>query len=1161
MAKVKKTFLSLFILGFSLFLFTSIGIGEAYRTYSKLKMEEVYAIGETIKSVVDSFLGAGVPLKQFTGFDTVSSMILDIDSSITNMSIVDNHNRKIFPSGPDPEIESFRPAKNQDLQNRFITDENKNFYRISIPLESKFEKVGELRFEILRNTITKKILDAFKPVFVVILIVMGLFWIQIYLIDKKGIKNQKLWFTLAYIFSTVIVSLFILFALINIYNNGIQKRTQNLANSLTHKLSYIKKLDLDINSFKGIDKLFNQYNQLNKEISYIALKVNNKVVIHTNTTGLKKASDYIRYTKHLNHLAITIWVDKQIIYKNLWLDSKAFLILFVAAFFMAALCLNLLFAFAEEKRHQDSLFTDKDKEQCLALIKPLFFLGVFVEGLYASFLPQYFNTITQDMSISGNATSLLFTVFFISYGLILFPAANYCQKHGEKKAFFWSVIFIGISSILMAFYTNYYVIILLRLIAGLCQGVLFIAVQSYILRITPENRKTQSIAILIIQYNGGRIAGTAIGALAVTYFDIGGVFVTGGIISFFLGAYVLKFIPKIDRIQEKIPLSSEKTLPKVSFFDGMKSVLKDIEHLKTSFLIGVNAKMVMIGVVCFALPLIMERKAFSKEDIGFILILYSAGVLISSVYSSKLADKTGNIKKILFRGNQGSGLGLILIGIIGLPGIQLFWSGPLLVMGSLVLGLAHGFIAAPITTHITETRTSAILGKGPAISIFRVFERAGNILGPLIVGFLLMMNNYNSLVLSYIGGFILVCGFLFIIKSGSGRVSMMLILLIFVFGITSKGFCGAGQNRLDWFQFTKDMPEEWEVITDKKDPFHFILSPDPEKHKLMDKKILILIPKKSSAYVTSTEAVLNFFSDKKLYPIFEIVNFNKDKTRGKLALKTAQEKQMDLIFAMGSMSVDFVYKNFQNQKIPVVTICAKDPVMMNYIADYNTGSKTNFAFTSINIPVKLQMVYFKELIPDLKNIGILYAKENTSAVVTQVTPLKEYAQTIGIKVIEIIVEDQKKARIELGPKLKHAIEEMKTNDADLQKSIFWVTGSTSVFSNFDIINQHSDKVPVIGASPSMVKGGNQHGALMAIGVGFENNAQLASIYAEKILKHQKKPGEFKVGVISPPDIAINFKMVKNINMKIPYGFFELTNLIFNYRGEKVKSRGSILSDQ
>lgn len=63
------------------------------------------------------------------------------------------------------------------------------------------------------------------------------------------------------------------------------------------------------------------------------------------------------------------------------------------------------------------------------------------------------------------------------------------------------------------------------------------------------------------------------------------------------------------------------------------------------------------------------------------------------------------------------------------------------------------------------------------------------------------------------------------------------------------------------------------------------------------------------------------------------------------------------------------------------------------------------------------------------------------------------------------------------------------------------------------------------------------------------------------MKGEKAPGELPVGVISPPDIAINFKLVRKINMKIPYSFFELANFIFNYQGTQVKKKGRIVYQQ
>ncbi len=1158
MDRLKKGFLSFVILALSLAFFTGIGLGEANRTYSKLKLEGVYALGETIKSVVDSFLGAGVPLSQFVGFDNVAAMVLEVDPSIFSMQIANNHGEIIFSDGAEASFQPFTPSKKIDSQQRYRIEENERFYRISIPLENKFEKSGELQLNVLKKQIHEKLLHSFRGVFAMIAAAVVLFLLLITYIDAKRLKRQKFWFSSAYASAVLLVAVFMLVTLIQIYFDGIQAKTGNLANSLAYKLSSIQKLDLDIDSFKGIDKLFQRYQDLNPEIHDVVLESGSDVLVRTQAAETGNTGSFIRHAKHFQDHTIRVRVDKGIVYANLWRSFKSFLILFVAALFMAALFLNLLFAVQRSRSRQRDLGEDKEKGRLLEFIKPLFFLGVFAEALYASFLPQYFEQIATQYALGPNGASFLFTAFFVAYALILLPAANYCQKHGEKALIIWSVIVFGLSSIAMAACSNYLLVAVLRLLAGLCQGALFIAVQSYLLRAGPEHRRTQSMAILIIQYNGGRIAGTAIGALAVSYFDASGVFLAGGVLSVLLCFYALKFVPRLEGVGPVLSQAEPEAAPGGSFFGKLKQALKDPEHVKTTFLIGINAKLVMIGVVGFALPLIMERNAFSKEDIGLVLMLYSAGVLISSVYSSKFVDRTGNSKKILFRGNQGSGFGLICIGIIGLPFIPALSANLLVIAGTFILGLSHGFIAAPIMTHIAETLTSRRIGRGPSVSIFRVFERAGNILGPLLVGQLLVMSHYSSLVISAVGGFILICGLLFILRSFRAKALLVLLALCFLFGRPGDGVCTSSE---EWFRFTENRPNDWRVVEAARQEKRFKLVPKPETGALLEKTILVLIPKKSSAYVTSLETVLRFFSEKKLYPRFEVANYDRDAEQGRNILQTAVEQEVDLIFAMGSLSADFVFNHFQGQDIPVVTICAKDPVMMQYISDYEKVSGSNFAYTSLNIPVKVQMIFLQELIPDLRNIGILYARNNASAVLTQADPLREYAENMGINVLNVAVDDQDKARQELKPKVRAAVQRMKANDPGLQRSVFYVTGSTCVFSNFDVINANADQVPVIGVSPSMVKGGDRPGAMLAVGVGFENNAQLAAIYAEKILKGEKKPGELPVGVISPPDIAINFKLVREIDMKIPYSFFELANFIFNYQGEQVKRKGMIIYEQ
>src|SRR5262245_64552711 len=124
--------------------------------------------------------------------------------------------------------------------------------------------------------------------------------------------------------------------------------------------------------------------------------------------------------------------------------------------------------------------------------------------------------------------------------------------------------------------------------------------------------------------------------------------------------------------------------------------------------------------------------------------------------------------------------------------------------------------------------------------------------------------------------------------------------------------------------------------------------------------------------------------------------------------------------------------------------------------DYASGSRTNFAFTSLNVPVDVQMAYVRELSPDLKNLTVLVDSKNISAVQTQAEPIANYARQRGIQVIWGAVQNPARAREELAPIVRDAVATMRKSDPELSKSLLWVTGSTSVFREIRTINENSE---------------------------------------------------------------------------------------------------------
>ncbi|MFN3399411.1 MAG: ABC transporter substrate binding protein, partial [Ferrovibrio sp.] len=357
----------------------------------------------------------------------------------------------------------------------------------------------------------------------------------------------------------------------------------------------------------------------------------------------------------------------------------------------------------------------------------------------------------------------------------------------------------------------------------------------------------------------------------------------------------------------------------------------------------------------------------------------------------------------------------------------------------------------------------------------------------------------------------------------------------------------------DWFSVGERALQHWNIS-----------QPDPadERRLLILRKesgagplhrVMVIYPRKSSAYDTAMTAILADFAARRLNVEFVAVNYATDARRGAALQDEAKRDGVALLFAMGSETVDWMYQEHRDIAIPVVTVCAKDPVQLGQMPDYESSSGNSFAFTSLNPLLEVQIEYLRELKPQLKNIAILVDAKNASAVETQARPLAEALGRQGVTVLDVAVTDPLQARQQLAALVPQAVAEMRRTDPTLEHSLFWITGSTSVFAEIATITAQSDRVPVLSAVPEVVQAGRDS-AVLSIGVSFESNARLAAVYAAEILGG-RKAGEMKVGVVSPPDIAVNFRRAREIGLKIPFAFFEAASFIYDAEGRPVRADG------
>src|SRR5690606_10122493 len=160
--------------------------------------------------------------------------------------------------------------------------------------------------------------------------------------------------------------------------------------------------------------------------------------------------------------------------------------------------------------------------------------------------------------------------------------------------------------------------------------------------------------------------------------------------------------------------------------------------------------------------------------------------------------------------------------------------------------------------------------------------------------------------------------------------------------------------------------------------------------------------------------------------------------------------------------------------------------------DPKAGSGTNIAYTSINVSTDTLVAYLRRLVPDLATIGVLYARDNDSAVRTQVEPLQQAADQLGLRVVDISVAGDATADAELPTAIVGGLEKMRAVDPELRRSVLLVTGSTAVYERIALVNQHAGLVPVVSMLPDVVRPG-QDSALLSIGVNQSSAVALAAV--------------------------------------------------------------------
>jgi MFS family permease len=421
----------------------------------------------------------------------------------------------------------------------------------------------------------------------------------------------------------------------------------------------------------------------------------------------------------------------------------------------------------------------------LLLVKPAYFLAIFIDSLSLSFLSSFTTGAAVAEGYQASAGSIPFTVFFLCLTIAQVPTGRYAER-GNLKLLMMAGVGVTVAGLLiLALAPGFVWICVGRGLAGIGQGSLYIAMQNYALAVSPPERRTQAAAIQFAGASGGMISGTAIGGLLAVSVPVEHIFLLSAAVGVATMAYMVLVVANVHRDHDIVTQS---------FLQDLRGTLGDAEFVRTLVLISIQSKFVLVGVVLFAMPLVLHRVGYGKDLIAQIMMVYAVTTLLVTLTGAKLVDRLNSARLALFLGTLASGLGLALFGAAtwaggaaggaagsgatsaaGIVQTALEWlqastgigtGGPiddmLILMAMILVGVSQGLIAAPSITHIVDTPIAERRGWAAVVSMHRLLERAGHVSGPLVMGWGLAATSGGGLTVGAVGLVTIAGGTLFI---------------------------------------------------------------------------------------------------------------------------------------------------------------------------------------------------------------------------------------------------------------------------------------------------------------------------------------------------------------------------------------------------------------
>lgn len=392
-------------------------------------------------------------------------------------------------------------------------------------------------------------------------------------------------------------------------------------------------------------------------------------------------------------------------------------------------------------------------ETQLSRVRAPLFVFILAEELTRSFVPGFAKELL--VPIPGLSPQIVVGLPIALFMLIVAVGQPflgvYCQRVGHRRTMLVGAGIAALGFAATALSHSVLDLLIWRSLCALGYAMVFVAGQSFVLdNATPESR-ARSFAVFVGAIMAASICGPSIGGILA---DNIGARLTFGVAAV-LSASSIAVIRLLPAPQAAVSGHKTARLPKLA---EIGSLMTNARFMALTGLAAMPAKILLTGVCFYLIALYVLSIGSTQAMAGRLLMTYAVVMVLLAPRTAALATTRERMHWLVGGGLIVSGVGAMLMLVGGGVG-WVFLAVTLVGVGQSMSISAQSALAGEHC--IAEIRQ---LGDGVVYGVYRLLERIGNAMGPLIAAALVLHFDYRTSFVA-IGAAVSVCGAAFLLAT------------------------------------------------------------------------------------------------------------------------------------------------------------------------------------------------------------------------------------------------------------------------------------------------------------------------------------------------------------------------------------------------------------